>query len=276
MNIIQSESRGSADHGWLRARHTFSFADYFDPERVEFGTLRVINEDRVAPGKGFGTHPHRDMEIITYVIDGAIEHKDSMGNGTIITPGEVQRMTAGTGVLHSEFNHSQDEELHLLQIWIYPERNGLEPGYEQTRFPREEKLNRLRLVGSHDGKEGSVTIHQDVDRTQLLTHCGSFPQVLRRLHVPVERAERWELDRRRRGRVVHERPGVLRRGRVPGPRVILEHVGPADPRRSRRDELAVEVDVEVAGPAVDHDEVEVVVAIDVAEREPDGGHAVDR
>ena len=163
MNIIQSETRGSADHGWLRAKHTFSFADYYDPARVDFGSLRVINEDRVAPAKGFGTHPHRDMEIITYVIDGAIEHKDSMGNGTIITPGEVQRMTAGTGVLHSEFNHSQDEELHLLQIWIYPERNGLAPSYEQTRFPREEKLNRLRLVGSRDGRDGSVTIHQDVD-----------------------------------------------------------------------------------------------------------------
>ncbi len=163
MDIIQSESRGSADHGWLRAKHTFSFAEYYDPQRVEFGTLRVINEDRIAPGKGFGTHPHRDMEIVTYVIDGAIEHKDSMGNGTIITPGEVQRMTAGTGILHSEFNHSQDTELHLLQIWIYPEKNGLEPGYEQTRFAREEKLNRLRLVGSRDGREGSITIHQDVD-----------------------------------------------------------------------------------------------------------------
>jgi redox-sensitive bicupin YhaK (pirin superfamily) len=163
MDIIQSESRGSADHGWLRAKHTFSFAEYYDPQRVEFGSLRVINEDRIAPGKGFGTHPHRDMEIVTYVIDGAIEHKDSMGNGTIITPGEVQRMTAGTGILHSEFNHSQDTELHLLQIWIYPEKNGLEPGYEQTRFAREEKLNRLRLVGSRDGREGSITIHQDVD-----------------------------------------------------------------------------------------------------------------
>lgn len=163
LDIIRSETRGSADHGWLRAKHTFSFADYYDPERVEFGNLRVINEDRVAPGKGFGTHPHRDMEIITYVIDGAIEHKDSMGNGTVISAGEVQRMSAGTGVLHSEFNHSQENELHLLQIWIYPEKNGLEPGYEQTRFPREEKLNRLRLVGSRDGREGSVTIHQDVD-----------------------------------------------------------------------------------------------------------------
>ena len=172
MDIIQSESRGSANHGWLRAKHTFSFAEYYDPQRVEFGTLRVINEDRIAPGKGFGTHPHRDMEIVTYVIDGAIEHKDSMGNGTIITPGEVQRMTAGTGVLHSEFNHSQDRELHLLQIWIYPEKNGLEPGYEQTRFAREEKLNRLRLVGSRDGREGSITIHQDVDLYASVLEAG--------------------------------------------------------------------------------------------------------
>jgi redox-sensitive bicupin YhaK (pirin superfamily) len=163
LDIIQSESRGSADHGWLRAKHTFSFAEYQNPDRVEFGKLRVINEDRIAPGKGFGTHPHRDMEIVTYIIDGAIEHKDSMGNGTVITAGEIQRMTAGTGVRHSEFNHSRDKELHLLQIWIYPEENGLEPGYEQTRFPRDEKLNRLRLVGSRDGRNGSVTIHQDVD-----------------------------------------------------------------------------------------------------------------
>lgn len=173
LDIIRSETRGSADHGWLRAKHTFSFADYYDPERVEFANLRVINEDRVAPGKGFGTHPHRDMEIITYVIDGAIEHKDSMGNGTVISAGEVQRMSAGTGVLHSEFNHSQENELHLLQIWIYPEKNGLEPGYEQTRFPREEKLNRLRLVGSRDGREGSVTIHQDVDLYASILEAGN-------------------------------------------------------------------------------------------------------
>ena len=172
MDIIQSETRGSADHGWLKARHTFSFANYYDPERVHFGDLRVINEDRVAPGQGFGTHPHKDMEIVTYVISGAIEHKDSMGNGTVITAGEVQRMSAGTGVLHSEFNHSNDAELHLLQIWIIPERNGLEPGYEQTRFPREEKLNRLRLVGSRDGREGSVTIHQDVDLYASVAEAG--------------------------------------------------------------------------------------------------------
>ncbi|MDH3303606.1 MAG: pirin family protein [Gammaproteobacteria bacterium] len=173
LEIIESESRGSADHGWLRAKHTFSFAEYQNPERVQFGKVRVINEDRIAPGKGFGTHPHRDMEIVTYVIDGAIAHKDSMGNGTVIQAGEIQRMTAGTGVQHSEFNHSQDTELHLLQIWIYPEKNGLEPGYEQTRFPREEKLNRLRLVGSRDGRDGSITIHQDVDLYASILEAGN-------------------------------------------------------------------------------------------------------
>ena len=173
LDVIQSESRGSADHGWLRAKHTFSFAEYQNPERVEFGKVRVINEDRIAPGKGFGIHPHRDMEIVTYVIDGAIAHKDSMGNGTVITAGEIQRMTAGTGVQHSEFNHSQDRELHLLQIWIYPEKNGLEPSYEQTRFSREEKLNRLRLVGSRDGRDGSITIHQDVDLYASVLEAGS-------------------------------------------------------------------------------------------------------
>ncbi len=163
IDIIRSETRGSADHGWLKAKHTFSFANYYDPERVQFSDLRVINEDRVAPGQGFGTHPHKDMEIVTYVIDGAIEHKDSMGNGTVINAGEFQRMTAGTGVLHSEFNHSSEEELHLLQIWILPEAQNLEPGYEQTMFDRESKLNQLRLVGSRDGRDGSITIHQDVD-----------------------------------------------------------------------------------------------------------------
>lgn len=173
LEIIESDSRGSADHGWLRAKHTFSFAEYQNPERVQFGTVRVINEDRIAPGKGFGTHPHRDMEIVTYVIDGAIAHKDSMGNGTVIEAGEIQRMTAGTGVQHSEFNHSQDKELHLLQIWIYPEKNGLEPGYEQTRFPREAKLNRLRLVGSRDGRDGSITIHQDVDLYASVLEAGN-------------------------------------------------------------------------------------------------------
>jgi redox-sensitive bicupin YhaK (pirin superfamily) len=191
IDVIQADTRGSADHGWLKARHTFSFASYYDPARIQFGNLRVINEDRVAPGQGFGTHPHRDMEIITYIIDGAVEHKDSMGNGTVIKAGEIQRMTAGTGVLHSEFNPSDDEELHLLQIWILPEKNGLEPGYEQSMFNREDKLNRLRLVGSRDGRDGSLTIHQDVDlyasvlqEGQTLTHEVSsgrkiFIQVIR-------------------------------------------------------------------------------------------------
>ncbi len=173
IDIIHSETRGGADHGWLRAKHTFSFADYHDPERVQFGPLRVINEDRIAPGTGFDTHPHRDMEIVTYIISGAIAHKDSMGNGTVITAGEVQRMTAGTGVLHSEFNHSQDEELHLLQIWIFPEQRGLEPGYEQVRYAREDKLNRLCLVGSRDGRDGSITIHQDVNLYASVLEAGN-------------------------------------------------------------------------------------------------------
>ena len=173
IDIIKSETRGTADHGWLKARHTFSFADYYDPKRVHFGNLRVINEDRIAPGQGFGTHPHNDMEIVTYIISGAIEHKDSMGNGTVITAGEVQRMTAGTGVSHSEFNHSQDDELHLLQIWIFPEAKNLEPGYEQTLFPRDEKLNRLRLIGSRDGRDGSLTIHQDVDLYASVLESGA-------------------------------------------------------------------------------------------------------
>ena len=177
LEIIQSDSRGKADHGWLKARHTFSFADYYDPARIHFGALRVINEDRVSPSMGFGTHPHRDMEIVTNPISGAIEHKDSMGNGTVIPAGDVQRMTAGTGVLHSEFNHSQDEELHLLQIWILPERNNLEPGYEQQSVPREEKLNRLRLIGSRDGRDGSLTIHQDVDLYASILEAGNTVQL---------------------------------------------------------------------------------------------------
>jgi redox-sensitive bicupin YhaK (pirin superfamily) len=163
IEIIPSESRGSADHGWLKAKHTFSFADYHNPARVRFGSLRVINEDRIAPSQGFGTHPHKDMEIVTYPISGAIEHKDSMGNGAVITAGEVQRMTAGSGVQHSEYNHSASDELHLLQIWIFPEQKNLEPGYEQTLFSRADKLDRLRLIASRDGRDGSVTVHQHVD-----------------------------------------------------------------------------------------------------------------
>ncbi len=160
--IRRSEERGHFDHGWLDTRHTFSFDQYHDPRFMGFRHLRVINEDRVKPGQGFGTHPHRDMEIVTYVLEGALEHRDSMGSGSAIRPGDVQRMSAGTGVTHSEYNQSQSEEVHLLQIWILPERRGLAPEYEQKRFPDEEKFGRLRLIGSHDGADGSVVIHQDV------------------------------------------------------------------------------------------------------------------
>ena len=163
IDIIRSDSRGAADHGWLKSRHTFSFADYHNPSMMSFAKLRVVNEDWIEAGRGFDTHPHQDMEIITYMIDGALEHKDNMGNGSVIRAGELQRMTAGTGIMHSEFNHSMDDEAHLLQIWILPEQNGLEPGYEQKLFPPEEKSNRWRLVGSRDGRDGSLTIHQDVN-----------------------------------------------------------------------------------------------------------------
>jgi redox-sensitive bicupin YhaK (pirin superfamily) len=153
--------RGHFDHGWLNTYHTFSFADYHDPRHTHFRGLRVINEDTVQPGGGFGTHPHRDMEIITYILEGALAHKDSMGTGSTIVPGDVQRMSAGSGVLHSEFNHSRDELVHLLQIWIFPDERGLKPSYEQKRFTAEEKLNRLRLVASPEASDGSVILHSD-------------------------------------------------------------------------------------------------------------------
>jgi quercetin 2,3-dioxygenase len=161
--IRRAQERGSANFEWLHSKHTFSFGSYYDPKHMGFGPLRVINEDRVQPGRGFDTHGHRDMEIISYVLDGELEHKDSMGNGSIIRPGDVQRMSAGTGVRHSEFNPSPSEAVHFLQIWILPEREGLQPSYEQKTFSAGETRGKLRLVGARDGRDGAVTIHQDVE-----------------------------------------------------------------------------------------------------------------
>ncbi len=157
----KSEERGQANHGWLQSRFSFSFAEYYDPRHMGFGPLRVINDDWIAAGMGFGTHPHKDMEIITYVLEGEIAHKDSMGNGSTISPGDVQRMTAGTGVRHSEFNPSPVNKTHLLQIWIMPDRLNLEPGYEEKRFSAEDKRGRLRVVAAPDARDGAVKIHQD-------------------------------------------------------------------------------------------------------------------
>jgi redox-sensitive bicupin YhaK (pirin superfamily) len=159
--VRRSNERGYADHGWLKSFHSFSFADYFDPKHVEFGPLRVINEDRVQPGAGFGTHGHRDMEIISYVLAGELAHKDSIGNGSTIRPGDVQRMSAGTGVRHSEFNPSAANLVHFLQIWIQPNVQGIEPSYEEKRFSADEKRGRLRLIASPDRAQESVLIHQD-------------------------------------------------------------------------------------------------------------------
>jgi hypothetical protein len=162
ITVRRANERGRSKTDWLNSQHTFSFADYLDPKQMGFGKLRVINDDVVAAGRGFGRHPHRDMEILSYVLEGSLRHDDSMGNGSVIRPGEVQRMTAGTGVVHSEANPSASERVHFLQIWIEPETRGLAPGYEQKRFDEAERKGALRLVASRDGREGSVTVHQDV------------------------------------------------------------------------------------------------------------------
>lgn len=163
ITVRKAEERGHANHGWLDSYHSFSFANYYDPKHMGFRALRVINEDRVTPTAGFGTHGHRDMEIITYVLDGALEHKDSLGTGSVIKPGEVQRMSAGTGIMHSEFNHSKTDPVHFLQIWILPETKGLSPSYEQREFQLTKNPGNLQLVAARDGREGTVTVHQDVE-----------------------------------------------------------------------------------------------------------------
>ena len=178
IELRKAEERGRADHGWLLSYHSFSFADYYDPAHMGFGPLRVINEDRIAAGQGFGTHGHRDMEIISYVIDGALAHQDSLGNGSSIVPGDVQRMSAGTGVRHSEFNHSKEGLTHFLQIWIEPSARGIAPGYEQKHFPASEKRGVLRLIAAADGRDGAVMIHQDAS-----IYAGLFDGAERAVHA---------------------------------------------------------------------------------------------
>jgi quercetin 2,3-dioxygenase len=163
ITVRPAQARGNANFGWLDSKHTFSFGSYYDPKHMGFASLRVINEDKVQPAKGFGTHSHRDMEIISYVLEGELEHKDSIGNGSIIRPGDVQRMSAGTGIAHSEFNASDRDPVHFLQIWILPDREGIKPSYEQKHFTLDEKQGKLRLVASPDGRDNSVTIHQDAN-----------------------------------------------------------------------------------------------------------------
>jgi quercetin 2,3-dioxygenase len=177
MQVRRSDERGLAEHGWLHSRHSFSFAEYYDPNFMGWGNLRVINEDRIAPGTGFGTHGHRDMEIISYVLKGELAHQDSMGNIESISPGEVQRMSAGSGVRHSEFNHAPNQTTHFLQIWIEPNQRGIAPSYEQKRFSDEEKTGRLRLVASPNGAEGSVTIHADAALYAGLLNAGHHAHV---------------------------------------------------------------------------------------------------
>jgi quercetin 2,3-dioxygenase len=185
VTIRRAHERGHFDHGWLDTYHTFSFADYHDPQHMGFRSLRVINEDRVDPGQGFGTHGHRDMEIVTYVLAGALEHKDSLGNGSVLRPSEFQRMTAGTGVMHSEFNPSQNEPVHLYQIWIRPEKHGLTPSWEQKAFPAEGMHNRWQVLASRDARDGSLLIHQDAAILRGELDAG------RQMNYPLEGRHAW-------------------------------------------------------------------------------------
>jgi redox-sensitive bicupin YhaK (pirin superfamily) len=187
LEIRRSQERGLAEHGWLKSFHTFSFADYQDPKHMGFGALRVINEDRVQPGQGFGTHGHRDMEIISYVLEGGLAHKDSMGNGSVIRPGDVQRMSAGTGVRHSEYNASDRDTVHFLQIWIEPDQQGVAPSYEEKHFDEASKRGRLRLIASRDGREGSVRIHQDANLYAALVDGAEAVQLEPRVRAPRSR-----------------------------------------------------------------------------------------
>jgi quercetin 2,3-dioxygenase len=193
MEVRRAQERGHAQHGWLDSFHSFSFADYYDPQHRGFGALRVINEDRVQPGRGFGTHSHRDMEIISYVLEGELAHQDSMGNGSVIRPGDVQRMSAGTGVAHSEYNASDRHGVHFLQIWIEPNVRGIRPGYEEKRFDAASKRGQLRLIASPDGRDGSVTIHQDANLYAALVDgdesVGFAQQAGRKTYVHVVRGE---------------------------------------------------------------------------------------
>ena len=224
IRVRRAEERGHADHGWLDSFHTFSFADYYDPAEMGWGALRVINEDRVQPGQGFGTHGHRDMEIISYVLEGALQHRDSMGNGAVIRPHEVQRMSAGRGVMHSEFTASQQDPVHFLQIWIRPKANGIRPGYEQKLFAPEEKRHRLRLVASGDGREGSVTIHQDADLYAALLDAGD-----RVVHRPADGRLAYAQVARGAVRINGERLGAGDGARIAGEQdIAIEAVEPSE------------------------------------------------
>jgi len=224
--LRRAAERGHAEHGWLESYHSFSFADYYDPEHMGYGVLRVINEDRVQPGMGFGTHGHRDMEIITYVLEGALAHQDSMGNGSTIAPGDVQRMSAGTGVRHSEYNHEKKGVTHFLQIWIVPARNGVAPSYEQKHFDAAEKRGRLRLIASPDGRDGSVSMNQDA-----FLHAGLFDG---------EERARVEIAPRRKGYVHVARGKLVVNGEaLEAGDALKTGSGPVEIERGERGEVLV-------------------------------------